>query len=85
MSAFIGSAIVCVDPRSRRSSRWDEPYAVYLLVGGLCYLVGAFGLTIGYHVPRNDALAEVDPSQASGRWAMEPVRLDVDRVGTTCV
>ena len=37
---------------------------MYLLIGSLCYLIGTFGLTIGYHVPRNDALAEVDPSQA---------------------
>ena len=32
-----------------------------VLVGCLLYLV-AFGITAGYHVPRNDALALVDPA-----------------------
>ena len=64
MSAFIGSAVACAALAVTSIFTWDEPYAVYLLIGSLCYLIGTFGLTIGYHVPRNDALAAVDPSQA---------------------
>ena len=48
----------------------DQPAAGYRLVGGALYLV-AIVLTIAYHVPRNDALAALDPS-ASGavsHWA----------------
>jgi uncharacterized membrane protein len=39
--------------------------------GSLCYLIGTFGWTIGYHVPRNDALSEVNPSQphAAEQWS----------------
>lgn len=35
------------------------------------YLVGTIGLTIAYHVPRNNALAAVAPQdgEAAGRWA----------------
>ena len=58
MSAFIGSAIACAALAVTSIFTWDEPYAVYLLIGSLCYLIGTFGLTIGYHVPRNDALAD---------------------------
>jgi uncharacterized membrane protein len=49
---------------------WDDA-SPYLLVGGLLYLVGAFGLTIGYHVPRNEALGRVEPSSAdaAGHWS----------------
>jgi uncharacterized membrane protein len=42
----------------------DEPWSGHLVVGGLLYLVGVVGLTIGYHVPRNEALALVDPESA---------------------
>lgn len=34
----------------------------WLVAGGLAYLVGTIALTVGYHVPRNDALALVDPT-----------------------
>ncbi len=71
MSAFIGSAVASAALAVTSIFTWDEPSAVYLLIGSLCYLIGTFGLTIGYHVPRNDALAAVDPSQAraAGQWS----------------
>ncbi len=61
MAAFVGSAIACAALAVASIFRWDEPYGPYLLAGGLCYLVGTFGLTLGYHVPRNNALEIVDP------------------------
>jgi uncharacterized membrane protein len=47
-----------------------EPYAVWLLAGSALYLLGVIGLTAVYHVPRNNALAAVDPTGAgaSGHW-----------------
>jgi uncharacterized membrane protein len=47
-----------------------EPYAGYLIAAGAIYLVGVVGLTMGYHVPRNNALARVDPasSEAARIW-----------------
>jgi uncharacterized membrane protein len=43
---------------------------VYLLLGSLVYLAGVVVLTFAYHVPRNDALATVDPNSAdaAGHW-----------------
>src|SRR2546426_9803967 len=51
--------------------RWHKPGASYLLAGGLLYLAGTFLVTIVFNVPRNDALAAVDPASADGasRWA----------------
>jgi uncharacterized membrane protein len=49
----------------------DEPYAGYLLAGSAIYLLGTIALTIGYHVPRNEALAKVEPDSvdAAGHWS----------------
>jgi uncharacterized membrane protein len=45
---------------------WDEPAAVWRLIGGLPYLVGTIGATMVCNVPRNDALAAVDPTREQG-------------------
>ena len=50
---------------------WDESSAAYLLAGGALYLICAIGPPAVYHVPRNDALAGVDPRgvEAEDRWS----------------
>ncbi len=42
----------------------------YLLVGSALYLVGTIVLTIVYHVPRNEALATMEPrgADAESHW-----------------
>jgi uncharacterized membrane protein len=47
---------------------WDERFAPYLLVGSALYLIGTILLTIVYHVPRNEALARVEPHSAEIHW-----------------
>jgi uncharacterized membrane protein len=47
---------------------WDERFAPYLLVGSALYLIGTILLTIVYHVPRNEALARVEPRSAESHW-----------------
>ena len=64
MGALFGTALACAVLVVAAFVEWGEPYAVYLLLGGLVYLVGAILLTIVYHVPRNDALAALDPNDA---------------------
>lgn len=48
----------------RSEGRW-------LLLAGAAAGVAAFAVTAGYHVPRNDALARIDPAsaQAVAAWA----------------
>ena len=41
------------------------------LAGGLSYLIGGFLLTAAYHVPRNNAIDRLDPTDESStaKWA----------------
>ena len=69
--AFFGTALACVAVAISALLAWQEPGAAYLLAGALLYLAGSFLVTIVFNVPRNDALAAVDPSSAAGAalWA----------------
>jgi uncharacterized membrane protein len=69
MSVLLGTAVTCVativaavaDPGS---------YSPYLIGAGMLYLVGTIGVTRAFNIPRNDALARLDPStsDAPGQW-----------------
>ena len=71
MAAFLGTAMACVLVVIFSLLRWNEAGAVYLLSGGLAYLIGTILVTIVFNVPRNNALAAVDPASANGTrlWA----------------
>jgi uncharacterized membrane protein len=71
MAAFLGTAASCVLVAIASLLRWTESGAVHLLVGSLLYLLGTVLVTIAFNVPRNDALAGVDPASADGSslWA----------------
>ena len=66
MGAFFGTAAACVLVVVFSLLRWNEAEAAYLLSGGLAYLIGTIVVTIAFNVPRNDALAAVDPESADG-------------------
>jgi uncharacterized membrane protein len=76
MAAFLGTALACVVLAVSSLIRWHQPGAAYLFVGSLLYLVGTILVTIVFNVPRNDALAAVDPTSADGArlWADYNVR-----------
>ena len=63
VTALFGTAAVCVAVAISALTRWGEPAARYQLIGSVLYLA-AIVLTVAYHVPRNDALALVDPNSA---------------------
>ena len=71
MGAFFGTAAACVLVVVLSLLRWSGPEAVYLLTGGLVYLIGAILVTMAFNVPRNNALAAADPQSADGArlWA----------------
>jgi uncharacterized membrane protein len=71
MAPFLGTAASCGLLTVSSLVRWPTPGAVYLLVGSVLYLVGTVLVTIAFNVPRNDALAAVDPATADGArlWA----------------
>lgn len=71
MVALFGTALACVLLVVVALVEWGEPDAIYLIAGSLLYLVGTIGVTAAFNVPRNDALAAVDPDSADGatQWA----------------
>ncbi len=70
MVALFGTALACVALAVSSLFRWNEPRAVYLLVGSLLYLVGTVAVTMVFNVPRNDALAavEADTDDGANLW-----------------
>ena len=70
MVALFGTAMACGALTVFALFAWDERFAPYLLVGSALYLVGTILLTIAYHVPRNEALARVEPhdTDAESHW-----------------
>jgi uncharacterized membrane protein len=71
MIAMVGTAAACLAVAGWGVAEWDEPFAPYLVAGSTLFLAGPIGLTIAYHVPRNDALATAAPqsSPAADLWA----------------
>ena len=70
MAALFGTAVTCGALAVWAFFAWDEPFVPYLFVGGALYLGGTILLTVAYHVPRNEALARVEPhgADAESHW-----------------
>jgi uncharacterized membrane protein len=71
MTAFLGTGLGCLLLAVSSLLRAEGSETVHLLAGSLLYLVGTVLVTLVFNVPRNDALAAVDPSSAEGArlWA----------------
>ncbi len=71
MVAFMGTAVVSVILAISALGRLDEPAAVYQIVGSGAYLVGVV-ITGTFHVPRNNALAQLAPDSdgAAKAWTV---------------
>jgi uncharacterized membrane protein len=70
MTALFGSGLLCLVLLVWGLVELGESYGPWLVVGGALYLVGTDGLTMTYHVPRNNALARLDPAEpeAAAYW-----------------
>ncbi len=66
LAAFLGTAAACVLIMIASVLRWQDPGAVYLLIGGALYLVGTFLVTLMFNVPKNNALASIAPADPEG-------------------
>jgi len=71
MAAFLGTGATCALLIVPAVRMWQGPGAACLLAGSLLYLVGTVAVTMAFNVPRNDALARVDPASTDGArlWA----------------
>lgn len=66
MTLLFGTALLCVGLGAVAILAWDRPGSALTLLGAIAYVVGTIGVTIIFNVPRNDALAVVEPGSAEG-------------------
>lgn len=66
----LGTTLGCVAIAGWAVVEWHEPFTPYLLAGSALYVVGSMAVTVAFNLPRNDALATVDPegAEAADRW-----------------
>ena len=63
LGVFLGTAAGCVILAVSSLLTWQRPGAALLIAGSALYLLGTFLVTIAFNVPRNDALAALDPAK----------------------
>ncbi|MEW2391542.1 anthrone oxygenase family protein [Streptomyces venezuelae] len=66
MAIFLGATGLCVVLAVVTFVLWPDEGTFELLLGSALYVVGSFGVTVVANIPRNDALAKVDPDSADG-------------------
>lgn len=64
--AFLGTPVLSIILALFALSSIRRPGSWALLLGGLLVIVGVFGVTVGIHVPLNEALAQLDPASIAG-------------------
>jgi uncharacterized membrane protein len=71
LTAFFGTAAMCLLAIVASVLRWHDQRALYWLIGGILYLVGTILVTGLFNVPRNNALAVAEPASpdAARLWA----------------
>jgi uncharacterized membrane protein len=62
LALFFGTAAACA---LLLFLAWERPLAV---LGAALYLVGTFGVTMVFNVPRNNALVRLDPADSVAAW-----------------
>ncbi|WP_158890730.1 DUF1772 domain-containing protein [Amycolatopsis anabasis] len=70
MLAFLGTSALCAVVLVGAVLNGSRGGSALLLIGAAVYLAGNLVLTVVYHVPRNNALAALDPAapEAAARW-----------------
>lgn len=67
MALFLGMAAVSVVIVAYSAIALTGPARTLIMLAGLIYLIGCFGVTVFFNVPMNEALAGMDMSGASTR------------------
>jgi uncharacterized membrane protein len=70
LGAFLGTAVACAFLGIWSLFNWPSAGSLFRLAGSLFYLVGTMVGTIVFHLPRNEALAALDPGSpgAAEHW-----------------
>ena len=71
MAVFVGTAAAGAVLAVSSILSWQGPGAGLRLAGSLLYVLGTFGVTMAFNVPRNDALAKLSPDsvEATELWS----------------
>ncbi len=67
LGVFVGSAVLSLACTAFAWWAWGAAHAPWLLAAGLAYLVGCFGVTMAFNVPRNERLARLDAASADAQ------------------
>lgn len=70
LGVFVGTAALAAICVFAGFFPWGASRSMLLLVAGLAYLVGSFGVTAAFNVPRNERLARMDSAseEAAAYW-----------------
>lgn len=79
LGVFLGTAALSVACIVVAAGAWPTAAALLLVAASLSYLLGSFGVTMAFNVPRNERLARLQPAVAAraywpayvrewGRW-----------------
>ena len=70
MGVFVGTAVLAAICVLAAFFPWGSARSLLLLGAGVAYLVGAFGITAAFNVPRNERLARLgaDTPEAQAYW-----------------
>ncbi|WP_327356913.1 anthrone oxygenase family protein [Streptomyces sp. NBC_01304] len=70
LGAFMITAVLAAVVAVVTFVLWPDHGRIELLLGCALYLVGSFGVTAAANVPRNDALAKLDPQapESAEKW-----------------
>src|SRR5262245_39137718 len=70
LGVFFGTALLCLALGAAALAGATDGRAPWLLAGAAAYLAGSIGVTMACNVPRNVALAKVDPagSEVTSAW-----------------
>jgi uncharacterized membrane protein len=71
MTVLFGPALLGIGLGVWAVINWQRGGAAMLLAGAATYVIGTAGVTIVFNVPRNDALAAVDPATSAGAHVWE--------------
>jgi uncharacterized membrane protein len=64
MTVLFGTGMACLAAGIWALVDWHDSYGPWLLAGSVLYLAGPVGVTMAYNVPRNNALARLEPNDA---------------------
>ncbi len=70
LAVFLATAVACIALIGMAFARWQSPESMFLLVGGVLYLLGSFLVTVVCNVPLNNSLATLEPSRpaSANEW-----------------